>query len=368
MSSRPGTAATAENAEFTRKNLVSSSSSSSTSHKAPVTALAWSASGRKLASASTDGVVKVWSVNPDTVYSAKSDKPDHEFAHAKEVVTSLVFNPKRDDQLLVVGSHVSRVWMLGAKGSASIHCEADVPEAISATWDTHENILVAQLHNKFCHIDLRKSQDKDKKRDTRKLVTKANGDEVTDVTFIDRGRRVLVATQHGVEVRIWPSFELLTVLDGHAKHGGRDGGVTAMAVTREEDAKPLKPFTRLLATGGNDTLICVWDLQGAVPATIIYRPDEAVRALSFSADQSLLAYCQEDVPGQSSNVEVMDAKTGGHVITIPLQRCTEVLAFNPRYNKLLALAEPCVISSGSSYRDSKSKETLACFVSLIQLK
>lgn len=69
MSSRPGTAATAENAEFTRKNLVSSSSSSSTSHKAPVTALAWSASGRKLASASTDGYVKVWSVSPDTVYS-----------------------------------------------------------------------------------------------------------------------------------------------------------------------------------------------------------------------------------------------------------------------------------------------------------
>lgn len=59
---------------------------------------------------------------------------------------------------------------------------------------------------------------------------------------------------------------------------------------------------------------------------------------------------------------------GRHVMTIPLQRCTEVLAFNPRYNKLLALAEPCVISSGSSYRDSKSKETLACFVSLIQLK
>jgi len=43
-----------------------------------------------------------------TVMQAKSDKPDHEFAHAKEVVTSLVFNPKRDDQLLVVGSHVSR--------------------------------------------------------------------------------------------------------------------------------------------------------------------------------------------------------------------------------------------------------------------
>jgi WD40 repeat protein len=59
-----------------------------------------------------------------------------------------------------------------------------------------------------------------------------------------------------------------------------------------------------------DTLICIWDLQQAVPATIIYRPDEPVRALSFSADTALLAYCQEDVPGQPSSVEVMDTKTG----------------------------------------------------------
>lgn len=67
---------------------------------------------------------------------------------------------------------------------------------------------------------------------------------------------------------------------------------------------------RLLATGGMDTLICIWDLQQAVPGTIIYRPDEPVRALSFSADTALLAYCQEDVPGQPSSVEVMDTKTG----------------------------------------------------------
>lgn len=49
------------------------------------------------------------------------------------------------------------------------------------------------------------------------------------------------------QVRSWPSGfqeQLLTVLDGHAKHGGRDGGVTAMAVTREEDNKPYKPVTR----------------------------------------------------------------------------------------------------------------------------
>lgn len=48
-----------------------------------------------------------------------------------------------------------------------------------------------------------------------------------------------------LQVRSWPEFSnKLTVLDGHAKHGGRDGGVLAMAVTREEDNKPLKPVTR----------------------------------------------------------------------------------------------------------------------------
>lgn len=60
-----------------------------------------------------------------------------------------------------------------------------------------------------------------------------------------------------------------------------------------------------------DTLICIWDLQQAVPQTVIYRPDEPVRALSFSADQALLAYCQEEVVGQPSSVDIMDTKSGG---------------------------------------------------------
>lgn len=50
---------------------------------------------------------------------------------------------------------------------------------------------------------------------------------------------------HRRQIRSWPNFrEKLTVLDGHAKHLGRLGGVTAMATTREEDNKPNKPFTR----------------------------------------------------------------------------------------------------------------------------
>lgn len=87
--------------------------------------------------------------------------------------------------------------------------------------------------------------------------------------------------------------------------------LTASALHCPHSRLPLAT-RRLLATGGADTLICIWDLHQAVPHTIIYRPDEAVRALSFSADHALLAYCQDHVPGQPSTVEVMDTKTGAH--------------------------------------------------------
>lgn len=43
-----------------------------------------------------------------------------------------------------------------------------------------------------------------------------------------------------------------------------------------------------------------------------------------------------------------------------------MLAFNPRYNKLLALAEPCVVSNRD--RDNKVKEVTMCNVMLVQLK
>lgn len=79
-------------------------------------------------------------------------------------------------------THKRRVWTLGPKGSVSIHCEAAVPNAISAAWDTHDNILVAQLDNKFSHIDLRSKgtaaeHSKDKRR-AAKTYAINQGDEV----------------------------------------------------------------------------------------------------------------------------------------------------------------------------------------------
>jgi hypothetical protein len=59
------------------------------------------------------------------------------------------------------------------------------------------------------------------------------------------------------------------------------------------------------------------------------------------------------------------ASAGRHVTSVPLQRGTEVLAFNPRYSKLMAVAEP--VANVPSSR-SKERSPVPCYVSLVQLK
>lgn len=58
--------------------------------------------------------------------------------------------------------------------------------------------------------------------------------------------------------------------------------------------------------------------------------------------------------------------TGRHVVSIPLGRATEFVAFSPRQSRLLALAETVVVAP--AYRDSKSRDTTACHVALVLLK
>lgn len=75
MSSRPNTAQGSDK-PFTRKNLATLAASLGStnnpvyvSHKAQIAALAWSPSGKKLATASVDGNVRVWGVSIDTVHA-----------------------------------------------------------------------------------------------------------------------------------------------------------------------------------------------------------------------------------------------------------------------------------------------------------
>lgn len=72
--------------------------------------------------------------------------------------------------------------------------------------------------------------------------------------------------------------------------------------------------------------------------------------------------------GAHSKACGLSAHVGRHATSVPLQRGTEVLAFNPRYSKLMAVAEPVANVPSSSSRSGKERAPVPCYVSLVQLK
>lgn len=71
-----------------------------------------------------------------------------------------------------------------------------------------------------------------------------------------------------------------------------------------------------------DAQICLWDLHTATPVAMVYQPDQAVRALSFSADQQLLAYSTDAAPGQQASLDILALATGESC-------CNRILALLP---------------------------------------
>eukprot|EP00775_Hariotina_reticulata_P006097 gene6097-6334_t len=316
--SRPGTAQVAA-ADYSRRDLLG--------HKQAVSAIAWAGNGKRLASVSEDGIIKLWNVEHG---GASRDKAEHEMSYgSKEVVVMLTFNPKRDDLLAVVGCNVSKVYDLRAKSSASVIIESACPDAISAAWDNRDNLVVAQLNNTFTHIEPRRKR-------THKPFLIREGDEVTNIVFADNGHKLLVSTRYGVEVWSWPQWEHLTTLMGHTVHHGRDGGVTAIAVTRGD---------RLMASGGMDAQVCIWDLQSATPLSAVYLPDEAI----------FLVYL---FPTSTLGIE------GHYMYRVPLSQPVESLAFNPRYPRLLAFAAETVPAGYG--RDGKLSKEASGRVGILQ--
>ncbi|KAF6265927.1 WD40-repeat-containing domain protein [Scenedesmus sp. NREL 46B-D3] len=348
MSSRPGTAPNpggGGSAEWTRRDLLG--------HKQPVSCVAWSASGKRLASGDEEGVVKIWHIDEPLPKDGRAERSQQDLQHAskdKEVIVALAFNPRREELLAVVGSSTTKIYDLRSR-SASVVLTAATPQACAAAWDSHDQLLIAQVRNGVTHLDA-------KRKRVHKAHTLRDGDEIVCIALSEIGgkkeQQLLVGTKYGVEVWSWPGYEHLTTLaGGHACHHGRLSGVTALAVSSKD---------RFLASGGYDASVCIWDLPTATPLAAVYTPDDAVRAISFSSDHNLLAYSSQSAEGQQGSVDVVGVQSGKLLQRIPLAHHSEDVAFNPRWPRLLACAGDTITT-----KDSKNRSVVESHVTLVLL-
>lgn len=109
------------------------------------------------------------------------------------------------------------------------------------------------------------------------------------------------------------------------------------------------PNGQLLATGGADTLVGLWDVPSMVCKTTLDSSKKFVRSVSFSHDSKIVAYCSEE-----EGVEVADGETGVPLGTISLSptnsgggtnrftgRGSDEIAFHPKHYTVACARGDC---------------------------
>jgi WD40 repeat protein len=148
---------------------------------------------------------------------------------------------------------------------------------------------------------------------TRKLsVSKSVGisNDINDVEWARDSSRIVLGHHSGfVEVYSVPALAKESAIAAH--------GSTIFAMQ-------LDPKGKLLATGGADAVVHLWNATELVCIRSFPRLEDSIRALSFSSDSSLLAY-----GGKDPRLEIADVDTGARVHLIELTDECLAIAFHP---------------------------------------
>lgn len=275
---------------FTTRELVG--------HKRKVYALAWNSSGGKLASGSLEQTVRVWTCEPSS--TSRFEKPELELKGHTQGVVNLGWSPVDDHLLASIGGEI-RLW--DARASK---CQ-DVIDAsgqnVFITWrpDGRE-VAVVNKDDEVSIVDV-----------AQRTVCRSQkfGYEVYDIRWSACGQFLFITTEKGtVEVRAYPSMELMRVGRSH-------NGVCRCAA--------LDPSGEMLATGGADSLVCIWNTRELNCFRTHYQSDCPIRSLGFNHDSKYLAFSTED-----AWVDIIRVADGAHVHMLECRSSSDSVAWNPK--------------------------------------
>ena len=268
-----------------------------TGHKKKVHCVAWNISGRRLASGSVDQTTRVW----DVEHGARSGK-ELELKGHSDSVDQVCWDPSNEDRLVSISGDKSlRVWDVrsGSKCTATVQTSG---ENINLAWHPDGvTIAVGDRNDVVSFVDARKH---------RVLSTKKFSFEVNEMCWSSSGNMLLMTTGTGaVEVHTWPGPHKLLSVKAHT------AGCYAIDVD---------PTGQMLAVGGADTLVSLWDADDYTCLRTVSRFDKPVRVVRFSKGGELLATGSED-----HFIDVADTSTGARVAKVSTGTVTNSLAWSP---------------------------------------
>lgn len=263
----------------------------------PVEAVAFSPDGASLA-ATGDGTIRLW--DPATGRPLRRWKA-HTFR-----VTSLAFAP--DGKTLASSAVVdSAVHFWDPETGRELHADGHAGAVWDLAFDADGKSLTSRSGEKqLVRWDLA----------TETRASGFGGPPVQGPVSISADRRLLATAGRVADsaVRVYDltTGALVRTLGDHP------GGVEAIAFA---------PDGKLLATGGKDLVIRLWDVAGCKLARSLEgHQGEAVMALAWSPDGTLLASASWE---NTSSIHFWDPATGGQLKTVVANGPVQVLAFSP---------------------------------------
>lgn len=227
-------------------------------HVSFIRQIAFSADGSKLATASLDRTIKIWSVPTGKLLTT--------LAGHKEVIRSLKFSP--DGETIVSADDVGKIafWNV-ATGEKKADCQGGHCSVNSLSYTRNGQFLGAGLEDGAVEIwDVK----------TRKKIAVLDTDFGLSTLCFSKDGDILAAAGESQWIKLfdWRSNKEVLSLRGHAQ--------TVTCLDFSDDGK-------LLASGGADFTVRIWDLEQKNPPRILSAGGETIRSVAFGPGNTKLA-------------------------------------------------------------------------------